>query len=229
MKSSEKIEKQNTEDKSSITNILIVDDHSIIRNGLINLFLLSHLVPNSKIDEACDGDSAYEKIKNNNYKLVILDVQMPETDTFSLVENILIIKPQTNILMFSMTREDMYAKRFLQLGAKGFVNKEASTEEIKKAILIVLGNERYLSQQLKDELTEVALGKKSINPVENLTTREFEIFQLLVQGESLARIGELLHIHSSTLGTHKKSILDKLGCKNIVELTLLARVNNIIA
>ena len=55
MKSSEKIEKQNTEDKSSITNILIVDDHSIIRNGLINLFLLSHLVPNSKIDEACDG------------------------------------------------------------------------------------------------------------------------------------------------------------------------------
>lgn len=154
---------------------------------------------------------------------------MPETDTFSLVENILIIKPQTNILMFSMTREDMYAKRFLQLGAKGFVNKEASTEEIKKAILIVLGNERYLSQQLKDELTEVALGKKSINPVENLTTREFEIFQLLVQGESLARIGELLHIHSSTLGTHKKSILDKLGCKNIVELTLLARVNNIIA
>ena len=105
--------------------------------------------------------SAYEKIKNNNYKLVILDVQMPETDTFSLVENILIIKPQTNILMFSMTREDMYAKRFLQLGAKGFVNKEASTEEIKKAILIVLGNERYLSQQLKDQLTEVALGEKS--------------------------------------------------------------------
>lgn len=226
MKSTEKI--QDKEGKPAITNILIVDDHSMIRDGLINLFVLGNLVRNCKIEEANDGDSAYKKIKKNNYQLIILDVQMPGTDIFALVENILIIKPQTNILMFSMTREDMYAKRFLQLGAKGFVNKDAHTEEIKKAILTVLDGERYLSQQLKNELTNVALGKKQINPFENLTTREFEILQLLLNGESLPKISDLLHIHSSTLGTHKKKILDKLNCRNIVELTLLARVNNII-
>ena len=101
--------------------ILLADDHDIMRSGL-KLFI-NTLVPNSVIDEAWNGESAMQLIKEYEYQLIILDVNMPATDSFGLVSDIISIKTDAKILMFSINAEEVYAKRYLQLGAKGYISK----------------------------------------------------------------------------------------------------------
>ena len=119
--------------------ILLADDHEIIRAGL-KLFITG-LVAHSAIDEAWDRDSTIAKIKEKEYQLIILDVNMPGTDAFELVGNIMSIKPDAKILMFSLNAEEIYEKRYLQLGAKGYVSKAASSIELGNAINAVLKND----------------------------------------------------------------------------------------
>ncbi|MDB5222841.1 MAG: DNA-binding response regulator [Chitinophagaceae bacterium] len=209
-----------------MTRILLTDDHEILRAGL-KLFI-DDLVPHAVVDEAWDGDSALEKIMENEYQLIILDVNMPNTDSFALVNNIINIRPDAKILMFSMNAEEVYAKRYLQLGAKGYVSKTASATELGNAINVVLKNGRYISPALNEVFTEEVLGEKTNNPFDKLSSRELEIVQYLVSGNSVGAICNTVNLHSSTVGTYKARIFEKLGCKNVIEVNRLARIYNII-
>ncbi len=115
-----------------MADILLVDDHSIVRTGL--KLLIQDFLPHSNIDEAHNGDSALKKIKQNDYDLVVMDVNMPETDSFGTLQTILTLKPSTKIIMFSMNAEEVYAKRYLKMGAMGYLRKDAPNNEIEKAI-----------------------------------------------------------------------------------------------
>src|SRR5665647_2794117 len=205
-------------------NILLADDHAIIRAGL--KIFIKNLMPHSNVDEAWDGDSAFDKIKQNDYTLIILDVNMPATDSFGLVSNILAIKPESRILMFSMNAEEIYAKKYLHLGALGYLSKDASADEIKQAINNVMSNKRYISSSLTQTLTDNALGKKANNqnPFDLLSPRELEIDRHLMKGESVSQTGTYLNLHTSTVGTHKARIFEKLNCKNVIGINELARV-----
>ena len=108
---------------------LLIDDHEIVRAG-INL-LLSKIYHPVVIHEAEDGDSATALLKKNYYDLVLMDIQIPNTDTFGLLEYITIKFPKIKVLVFSMSAELIFAKGFLKAGAKGFVSKDASLEELK--------------------------------------------------------------------------------------------------
>lgn len=207
-------------------NVLLADDHVIIRAGL--KIFIEHHVPHSVIDEAWDGDSAFEKIKDKDYHLIILDVNMPNTDSFGLVSNIISLKPEANILMFSINAEEIYAKKYLQLGAKGYLSKASSEAEIKIALDNVINAKRYISPSLNQAFTEEVLGKKSSNPFDDLSPREFEIVLHLIRGESSAEICHALNLHTSTIGTHKARIFEKLHCSNIIDISDLAKVYNII-
>ena len=209
-----------------MNNILLVDDHAIIRAGL--KIYIETIIPFSIIDEASDGDAAFEKIKKQDYDLLIMDVNMPGTDSFGLVSNIIAIKPGSKILMISMNAEEIYAKKYLKLGAKGYISKDAPESEIKTAIDTVLNNKRYISSSLSQALTEEALGNKSTNPFDNLSPQEFKIIQFIIRGESVSDISQKLNLHTSTVGTHKARIFKKLNCKNIVDINALARVYRII-
>jgi len=209
-----------------MVNILLADDHVIIRAGL-KLFIANY-ISHSIVDEACDGNSAFEKIKSKDYSLIILDVNMPATDSFGLVSNIISLRPDANILMFSMNSEEVYAKKYLQLGVKGYLSKTAPETEIKIALDNVIQGKRYISTALNQALAEQSLGKKSENPFENLSPREFEIVLHLIRGESLADICHTLTLQSSTVGTHKARIFEKLHCSNIIDINALAKVYNII-
>lgn len=209
-----------------MVNILLADDHLIIRAGL-KLFIQNYIA-HSVIDEAWDGKSAIDKVKKNEYALIILDVNMPETDSFGLVSNIISVRPNANILMFSMNSEEVYAKKYLQLGVKGYLSKTAPESEIKSALDTVLNGKRYISLSLHQSLADQAIGKNSANPFENLSPREFEIALHLIRGESLAQICNALHLQTSTVGTHKARIFAKLRCENIIDLNSLANVYNVI-
>lgn len=153
---------------------------------------------------------------------------MPGTDSFGLVTNIIAFKPKANILMFSVNAEEIYGKKYLQLGAKGYLSKTSSEEEIKKALNNVINGKRYISTELSHAFTEEALGKKSENPFDNLSPREFEIIRYVIRGDSLAEICHKLNLQSSTVGTHKARIFEKLNCRNIIDINALAKVYNII-
>ena len=210
-----------------MNRILLADDHEIMRSGL-KLFI-NTLVPHSIIDEAWNGDSAIELIKLNEYQLIILDVNMPGADSFGLVSNVISIKPDARILMFSMNAEEVYAKRYLQFGAKGYISKTASSAELGNAISTVLNNGRYIGPVLNRLLTEEALGNHTTNnPFEKLSAREFEIVQPLIRGESITAICKTFSLRPSTVGTYKARIFEKLNCQNIIEVNRLARTYNMI-
>ncbi|MEJ7823507.1 MAG: response regulator transcription factor [Chitinophagaceae bacterium] len=123
--------------------ILHTDDDPIMRIWL--KVIIKNFFPNCLIDEAEDGDSAFKKIKENEYQLIISDINMPQTDTFAFISSILALKPESKILMYSSNEEEEYAKQFLQLGAMGYLKKDAPQPEIKKAIDNCLNNKKYLS------------------------------------------------------------------------------------
>lgn len=208
-------------------DILIVDDHLVIITGLKTV--INNFLPHCKTDIARDGDSAFEKIKHNNYDLIIMDISLPNTDSFNIVGNILAIKPKSKILMYSMNPEETFAKRYLKMGAIGYLSKDASLNEIKNAIEGALKNNRYLSPALTERLAmEVINDNNPENEFDKLSPREFEIVRHLVHGESVSEISGKLNLHTSTIGTHKARIFQKLHCHNMVQLVTMARVHNII-
>lgn len=208
--------------------ILLADDHAIIRAGLKTY--IQSIIPDSLIEETYDGNSTFEKIKLNDYALIILDINMPATDSLGLVSNILAVKPDSKILMFSMNSEEIFAKKYLNIGALGYLNKDASANEIKQAIDNVMNNKRYISSSLTQALTDTALGRRvnNQNPFDLLSARELEIVRHLMKGESVSQIGAYLNLHTSTVGTHKSRIFEKLNCKNVIEINELARLHNFI-
>ena len=142
-------------------HILLVDDHPIITDSL--KIVIENSIANCETDVANDGDAAFEKIKHNNYDLIIMDVSLPNTDSYSMVSNILAIKPASRILMFSMNSEEIFAKRYLKMGAIGFLRKDAPLDEIKNAIEMALKNNRYISQELRENLLMDVLDNSNLS------------------------------------------------------------------
>lgn len=207
-------------------NILLIDDHTLIRTAL--KFILKDTVSNCNIDEATNSDSAIEKVKANSYDIAIMDVSMPNTDSLTLLNNILAFKPGTKILMFSMNPEEIFARRYLSMGAMGYLRKDAGEEETRKAITTVLNGKRYISRELAEKLIEDTFNAAPENPFDKLSAREFEVTQHLIRGDSVAQICRKLNLNSSTVSSHKYRILEKLNVSNTVEIINLAKVHNII-
>jgi len=204
---------------------LLVDDHVVVRSGK-KLLLLEIFKP-AEIEEASDGESALEKINEQNFDLIVMDIQMPKTDTLGLMNLILTRHPNANVMIFSMSAENVYAKRFLKAGAKGFISKEAPLEEIIKAITLILNNKRYISESLANYLADESLTKTSENPFNRLSAREFEIASLLLLGNTISNIAKSIKIGVSTVGTHKTRLFEKLGVTNLLELKELANNYNL--
>jgi DNA-binding NarL/FixJ family response regulator len=201
---------------------LIVDDHEIVRKGVKQI--LSELYFPCTILEAHNEESALQQFKEHNFQLVLLDVQLPDTNTLSLVEFIRIQQPEAKVLIFSMGAENIYAKRFLKAGAMGFVSKKSGLEELKKGIDLALNNKRYVSDTLAELLATESDSNRMGNPFEKLTAREMEIANLLINGKSVSEIGDLLHLSVSTVGTHKARLFEKLSIENLAQLYELNRV-----
>ena len=143
---------------------------------------------------------------------------MPETNSFDLLKSILNDKPDCKVLIFSMNSENMYAKRFLQAGAMGFVSKDAPIQELKKAVDLILNNRNYFSEHFIQSVINDKVGSEYNNPFSTLSDREFEITNLLMEGKAVGEISTLLNIKSSTTGTYKARIFEKLKIQNVFQL-----------
>lgn len=204
----------------SIKNILLVDDHAVVRTGL-NVILTDYY-PQVRIFEAVDGDGALDVLRQNKIDLLLLDLQMPNTDSIGLVELISIKYPNCYILIFSMLPEVIYARRILKAGASGFLPKDSSPVETKRAFDMAFANKKYVSQAMTDLQANESAGRNPANPFDGLSHREFEIVSMLLAGNNLAKIATFLNIRPSTAGTYKARIFEKLQVNSLFELKEVA-------
>ena len=203
-----------------MNKFLLIDDHTVVRSGIRTL--LTGLYPHAEIDEAKDGETAIAQVRAKEYDLAMLDIQMPNTDTFSLMEFLKTNFPRLKVLIFSMSPENIYALRFIKAGAKGFISKDAPLEEIKKAIDLVLNDKKYISEELMSALAEGDTPGDGNNPFNTLSSREFEIVSMLLSGKTISLIAADLGLGLSTIGTHKSRIFNKLRVTNLLELNDMA-------
>ena len=203
-----------------VNRALIADDHVIVREGLKSI--IREICPIMKVDEAANGDAVFDFVKKNSYDILVLDVNMPDTDDMSLITNILAYKEDARILIFSMNEEHLYAERFFKLGVLGYLDKGSEVEEIKKALETVYNGMIYMSGKLKRSLSDDKIAIDKENPFQELSNRELQIVKYLLKGYSPAQIKETLNIHASTVATHKIHTFEKLKIKNVFELRELA-------
>lgn len=205
---------------------LFIDDHRVVRESFMKI--LSEPFKPVQVEEAANGQEAIAKIKKEHFDLVIMDVQMPETSAPDLVDFIINYSPGTKILMLSMAPEKIHARRFLNAGASGYISKQASLDEVTKAIEMVLRGRKYISERLTDSIISDSFDKKQTeNPFNKLTRREFEVVTMLLQGKSVNDISRILHRSTSTIGTHKARLMEKLNVSNIVELMDVAAIHHL--
>ena len=200
---------------------LLIDDHTVVRSGI--KLLLTDMYKEVNIQEANNGEAALQLLQNDTYDLVTLDIQMPQTDTYSLMELIKKQYPDLKVLVFSMSPESIYAVRFIKAGAKGFISKDAPLEEITTAIDRVLNGKKYFSDELLNLLAEGNTAETNNNPFSTLSAREFEIVSMLLTGKTISAIAADLSLGLSTVGTHKGRIFTKLKVNNLLELKELSR------
>lgn len=205
--------------------IIIVDDHAIVRKGLIQI--LEEKPGLYTVDEASSGDELLEKIKTNKYDIIILDISMPGKDGLDTLKYLKQITPETPVLAFSMYPEDQYAIRLLKSGASGYLNKECDPEEFMKAIDRVSKGLKYVSPKLGEILVNsLDTGEAPLH--ENLSDREFQVMCMFAKGKTPTQIANELTLSINTISTYRLRILDKLGLKNTAEVTHYAIKNRLV-
>ncbi|HMR90010.1 MAG TPA: response regulator transcription factor [Saprospiraceae bacterium] len=202
------------------TNILIVDDHEIIFSGI--KLIVQNASEKYTLTNCYNGDECFDLVQKNNYDLLIMDVNLPDTDTLQLFQLLLVRNPKIKILIFSMSPIEMYAKRFLKLGAYGYLSKESCSDEFLKAVRTILTGKKYISSDVAQILAEDVIHGRDGNVFEKLTDREIEIMGYLLKGLGGKEISKITNLHTSTIGTHKLHIYEKLGVSNVIELKELA-------
>jgi DNA-binding NarL/FixJ family response regulator len=147
---------------------------------------------------------------------------MPNTDPTILLHYIKNFHSETKVLVLSMNDEMLYGARSIQLGAQGYLKKDAPKEKISKAISTILSGKKYVSQELTDTLLQSSLEGKSASPFERLSAREFQIAMYLIQGYAQKQISEMLQIQYGTVNTLKQRLYEKLNIEHHKELAELA-------
>jgi DNA-binding NarL/FixJ family response regulator len=203
---------------------LLADDHHIVRTGLG--LIIKEEFSNAVIDECSNGDCVWGKIQGTVYDLVILDITMPAMDSPRLLKNIFTHKPDQKVLIFTMSSTAIYAKKYLAMGVKGFINKEAEPSEVRLGIVAILNNRKYIGSAMNHILTLEDTDNHTGNPFDRLSVRELQIMNYLVEGKNVSEIAELLFLHISTVSTHKANIMVKLDISNVVELSKMFQLFN---
>lgn len=205
--------------------ILIADDHGIVRMGLVQV--IKKLRPHAILSEVEEYKSLANLISQQSFDLVILDVNMPNGTLQQAINFIKLKQPALKILIFSSQDENLYALRYLKMGADGFLNKSSSKEEIDEALTMMLQKGQFISEGVREALVYNSLHKqKTISPLEALSDREMEVANKLVEGYPLKELSSQLNLHVSTISTYKNRVFEKLQIHSIPELIEVLKVYN---
>lgn len=200
-------------------SFLVADDHKIITQSLS--FIIKGLYNGVEVLQVNKLGEVLKTLATKEFSMLILDISFPDGNTLQILPTIRSLYPELKILIFSGHEEEHYALRYINSGANGFVSKLGSEDEIQDAIYNVIIKGKYLSDKVKDIITDSYINNKSSNIFETLSDREMEIATLLVEGLGNTQISERLSLQKSTVSTYKNRIFEKLNVNNISELIFL--------
>lgn len=203
-----------------IKKILIVDDHFIVRSGMS--LLLENEIDNVQIFGANDFREALTECNRFIFDLVILDINLPDGKKCNMINDLRALQKDVKILIFSAYEEEIYAFRYIQAGANGYLDKFSDSDTIIQVVKTVLESGKYISITIMDKLIAFSQdGRESSNPLKDLTQRELEISELLIKGYGNLEVSNELDIKMTTVSTHKLNIFKKVEVNNIIELSEL--------
>lgn len=206
-------------------NILIADDHAIVRKGLVEL--LREEFSSAAISEAADSTEVFEKIKSKVWDVILLDISMPGRNGIDLLKQLKLQGIKAPVLILSMHPEEQYAVRAIKAGASGFLNKNSATTELITAIRKVLAGRRYITPLLAEKLADNTLDRPGKDSHQLLSDREMQVFQLIASGKTVSEIADEISLSVNTISTYRSRILEKLTLKNNADIARYALENNL--
>jgi len=209
-----------------LTKILIVDDHTIFREGLKLI-----LAENPEVvvgGEADSGQEALKEVSENNYDIVLLDISLPERNGLEILREIKNRRPDIHVIMLTMYPEEVYAISALKIGASGYLTKKQAPDELMQAIKKVSKGEKFISSSIVEKLILIAENGSEKLPHETLSDREHQVMCMIASGKTVSKISEDLSLSINTISTFRKRILKKLNLMTNAELTSYAIKNQLV-
>lgn len=207
-------------------NILVADDHALIRNGMKQI--LNDTEDIRVTGEAENGMQAIKMVQENIYDLVLLDITMPDKNGIDVLKQLKLNKAQLPVLMLSMHEESQYAIRSIKAGAAGYLSKQSAPTQLVTAIRQVACGKKYISNELAEELANgLSQGFQELLH-QTLSNREYQTLCLMASGKSLSEMAETLSLSAKTISVYRARLLEKMKLKNNAEAVRYAIMNHLI-
>lgn len=200
-------------------NIMLVDDHSVVRSGIRRL--LEQRAGFAVVAEAESGEQAYQLFGEHLPDLTVMDLTMRGMGGLEAINRIVMRYPTAKILVLSMHESGVFASQALKAGAKGYLSKSSLADELVSALEAILLGRTYVDKTIAKSLALEKLEEEA-NPLQQLSPREFEIFRLLAEGGDCDSVAQALKISSKTVSNHQTSLKQKLGINSPVEMVRYA-------
>jgi DNA-binding NarL/FixJ family response regulator len=201
-------------------NIFIADDHAIVREGLVHLLTLQGDL--QVVGSAADGREAVNQVVRLQPDVVVLDIHMPDMNGIEATRQLSAKLPSAAVVILSMHASPEHVFHALEAGARAYLQKESAAQELVEAVRSVHAGRRYLSPRIAALVAE-HVGRRPISaPLQQLSRREREILQLVVEGHTSARIGQRLNLSPKTVDTYRSRMMQKLGIDDVTGLVKFA-------
>ena len=199
-------------------HILVVDDHVVVRQGLIQLLSIM-LEPAMAFDEASTGQEGIDRFNENEYCLVLLDISLPGRNGLDVLRQMRQLKPKIPVLVLSMHPDEQYAVRALRAGATGYVTKASASEELKGAIEKALRGEKYVTPLQATLLADAISEDHDIAGLHNLLSdREYQFACMMTSGKTMTQIAQELNLSVKTISSYRSRVLEKLHIKTNADI-----------
>jgi DNA-binding NarL/FixJ family response regulator len=210
-------------EKPQKARIFIVDDHPMTRSGLTHL--INHQSDTVVCGEAENAGDALDLLDVSKPDLMLIDITLPGKSGLELIKDVRAMRPDLPILVISMHDESLYADRVLRAGARGYITKHEGGDKMIVAIRQILNGKIYVSESMSAHILEMFSGGQlgtERSSIQNLSDREFEVFQALGEGSSTHEIAKKLHLSAKTVDAHRANIKTKLKINTTEELITYA-------
>jgi two-component system, NarL family, invasion response regulator UvrY len=203
-----------------MTSILIADDHAVVRRGLHDI--LAEEFPKATISEAVDSQQTTQLLRQQDFDLVLLDINMPGRSGLEVLEEARRWRPGTPVLVLSAYPEEEFAFRAFKLGAAGYLDKQSVSEELPTAAKKILAGGKYVTARLAEKLAAYLGSEFRQAPHEALSSRELQVLRQIAIGKTLKEVAAELSLSEKTVATYRAHISEKLGLSTNVELARYA-------
>ena len=203
------------------SRILIIDDHVMVREGVAEI--IKHEPDLDVCGTATTAHEGIEAVRKLKPDLILVDITLPGKNGIEFIKDVRAMNPDLRILVMSMHDESLYVDRVLRAGGRGYIRKQEGGEKLIAALRQVVRGEIAVSEKMTGKLLEKFSGRKTIDsPLEGLSDRELEVFQLIGQGKTMKEIGHELHLSPKTVEVHRSHIREKLKVTSAAELIAYA-------